>query len=287
MTGGRPLGPIREGVGQAHRAWLVPLRTKFLASGLTIGELAERSSYAKSKISVLLRGEELYPRWEMISSVLRVLEIPGASMQRLWIVAAREAKKKDEWIRSCIGPSPVAVLSGGAPLDHRTFMEARKKAYKSYARVFLHDQQHVDRVFARARDILWLRWNDAPKTTNVTQYAWGTFRRVVMDQTPHRAGYPELRPVAFDTTALAGAELSAQFAQIEESLTMMTAISRLPAAQLDVVIFKHFRRMTDAAIVDVLGVAEATVGQAARYARRQLQEMLGLDGGSEGPFQWR
>jgi hypothetical protein len=230
MTGGRRLGPIRDSAGEAHRAWLVPLRTKFLASGLTIGELAERSSYAKSKISVLLRGEELYPRWEIISSVLRVLEIPAGPMCRLWIAAALELNKKEEWIRSCIGPSQLATLSGGAPLDHHAFIEARTKAYKSYARVFLHDQRQVDRLFVKARDILWLRWNEALKSPNVTRFAWGTFRHVVMDQAPHQGSYPELRPVAFDTSALASAEQAAQFTQIEESLTMMTAISRLPAA---------------------------------------------------------
>ncbi|WP_406278717.1 hypothetical protein OHT93_37755 [Streptomyces sp. NBC_00191] len=51
---GRKLGPIADGVGAAHRAWLEPLRTRFLASGLTISDLALHGGWSKSKVSELL-----------------------------------------------------------------------------------------------------------------------------------------------------------------------------------------------------------------------------------------
>ncbi|WP_327187462.1 hypothetical protein [Streptomyces sp. NBC_01334] len=66
MRPGRKLGPIAENVGSAHRAWLEPMRETYLRSGLTLSELSLRVLLAKSKISELLRGTGLYPRWEIV-----------------------------------------------------------------------------------------------------------------------------------------------------------------------------------------------------------------------------
>jgi hypothetical protein len=107
---GRKLGPISDTVGETHRAWLEPLRRRFLASGETIGELADQSRYSKSKISELLRGEGLYPRWEIIHSVLRILQIPPGPMCRLWMAAALEANRKKEWIAGCIDTTVRTVV---------------------------------------------------------------------------------------------------------------------------------------------------------------------------------
>jgi DNA-directed RNA polymerase specialized sigma24 family protein len=285
---GRKLGPISDAVGDTHRAWLEPLRTRFLASGMTVADLADQSRYSKSKISELLRGEELYPRWEIIHSVLRVLEIPVWPVCRLWAAAALDANKKQEWIHGCISTAVLTITPLRPPLDHRAFVMSNTRAYTSYAEVFLRDRRQVQRAVSATFDILWLRWDEALRSPHVQRFAWRLFRRTVMSRTPHTGGHPELRPAAFETTALDTAGEATQFFQIEESMTMMTAISRLPAQQLDVVVFKHFRRMDDAAIADVLGVPEASVHQAARYARRQLNQTLGLDGETDkgGPFQW-
>lgn len=288
MTG-RKLGPISDAVGETHRAWLEPLRRRFLASGVTVGELADQSRYSKSKISELLRGEGLYPRWEIIHSVLRILQIPPGPMCRLWMAAALEANKKKEWIEGCIDTAVRTTVPRLPPLDHRAFALSNTAAYTRYGEVFLRDKVRVRTAVSNTFDILWLRWDEALRSPQLQRFAWRIFRRTVMSRTPHTGGCPELRSAAFDTVALDSAPGADPFAQLEESLTVMTAISRLPAQQLDVVVFKHLRRMENAAIADVLGVPEASVQQAARYAVRQLNQMLGLKGETdeEGPFLWQ
>lgn len=271
---GRKLGPIADGVGVAHRAWLEPLRARFLASGLTIQELSLRSGWAKSKISELLRGTGLYPRWEITHSLLHVLEIPTWPMQRLWTAAALEAHKKPDWIDGCI--KKVALSTGPAlpPLDHRAFAESNRPPYHAYARVFLADRE-ARHVVAEVFDVLWLRWDEALASSNVVKFAWPVLRESVMERAHHLDGCPQLTASAFDTVALDRLSgQSARFAQISESLALFAAMSRLPTHQLDVMVLLHLRGMDHAAVADVLGVPIASVHMADRYARKSLTTAL-------------
>lgn len=272
---GRKLGPIADGVGTAHRAWLEPLRSRLLASGLTISDLAQRAGWPKSKVSELLRGVGLYPRWEITHGLLHVLGIPTWPMRRLWSAAAREARKKQEWIDGCI--ERVVLSTGPAlpPVDHRAFAELNRPAYTAYARVFLRDAREADQVVAETFDVLWLRWEEALVSADVQKFAWQVLRQGVMARTPRTGDHPELVPAAFDTVALhhtSGADR--QFAQMEESMALFKALSRLPDLQLDVMVLKHLRGMDDTAVADVLGVPVASVSSADRHAKRSLTETL-------------
>ncbi|MYS24666.1 hypothetical protein GA0115240_16707 [Streptomyces sp. DvalAA-14] len=150
-----------------------------LASGLTVADLAEQSHNSKSKISVLLRGEDLYPRWEIIHSVLRVLEIPAWPVCRLWVAAAFEANKKQEWIDGCISTAVLTIAPQRPPLDHRAFALSNTGAYSSYGEVFLRDRAQVRSAVSNALDILWLRWDEALRSPQVQRFAWRIFRRIV------------------------------------------------------------------------------------------------------------
>lgn len=184
-------------------------------------------------------------------------------------------------LTGCISTAVQTMLPQPAPLDHRAFVQSNTPVYRSYGEVFLRDQAQVDTAVRNTFDILWLRWDEVLRSPQVQRFAWRVFRRTVMSRTPFIDGHPELGPAAFDTVAVGDA---VQFGQIEESMTMMSVISRLPAQQLDVVVFKHLRRIKDAAIADVLGVPEASVIQSAHYARRQLNNALGLEADEGGPF---
>lgn len=294
---GRKLGPIAEGVGRAHRAWLEPLRIRFLASGLTIGELSDRSGWAKSKISELLRGTGRYPRWEITYGLLDVLDVPTWPMRRLWMAAALEARKKPDWIDGCIqsrrhqqgpnqpGPNqqpphhrnPGAALSAGPavpPLEHQAFTELNRAAYRAYARLFVSEEEARE-VVAETFDVLWFRWDEALASADVVPFAWSVLRGSVMARACHTDGCPELARTAFDTVALSLLSTpAARFAQIEESMSLFKAISRLPAHQLDVMVLTYLRGMDHAAVADVLGVPIASVHTADRYARKTLTAAL-------------
>ncbi|MGW1106125.1 sigma-70 family RNA polymerase sigma factor [Streptomyces sp. NPDC002540] len=276
---GRKLGPIADSVGSTHRAWLEPLRTGFRNSGLTIGELSARTGWAKSKISELLRGTGLYPRWEITYGLLRELRIPAWPMLRLWTAAALEAQKKPDWITRCVDRR---VLSTGVapPLEHQAFCELQRGAYEAYAGVFLDDPVQAPQ---EAFDILWLRWDEVLASPNFVEFAWAVFRRSVMARTRHVDGYPEFTMAAFDTVALSTARTDEErFAQIEESIALYRLMSRLPERQLDVMVLHHLRGMPVLAVADVLGVPAPSVRSDQRHARHLLETALRSDDNSEG-----
>jgi RNA polymerase sigma factor (sigma-70 family) len=281
---GRKLGPIADGVGTAHRAWLEPLRTRFLASGLTISELSDRSGWAKSKISELLRGTGRYPRWEITYGLLDVLDVPTWPMRRLWMAAALEAQKKPDWIDGCIQSrhsqqnqqrrATLSTCPAIPPLEHQAFTELNRSAYLAYARLFV-SEEAAHEVVAETFDVLWFRWDEALASSDVVPFAWSVLRRSVMARARHVDGCPELARTAFDTVALSVLSTpAARFAQIEESMALFKAMSRLPAHQLDVMVLTYLRGMDHAAVADVLGVPIASVHTADRYARKTLTAAL-------------
>ncbi|OKI06228.1 RNA polymerase subunit sigma [Streptomyces sp. CB02923] len=272
---GRKPGPIADGVGVAHRAWLEPLRAKFTASGLTVTELSERSGWAKSKVSELLRGTGLYPRWEITYSLLRVLGIPAWPVRRLWMAAAREAHKKDDWIDGCLQKAALTTGPSDPPLDHRAFEELNRPAYLAYAQAFLTSDDEAHEVVTETFDILWLRWQEALNSPDVMRFAWNVLRHGVMTRARHLDGCPDLTTAAFNTVVLSEmACREARFIQVEESMALFQAMGRLPAQQLDVMILKHLRGMDFTAVADVLGIPLASVRFADRYAQQHLTSVL-------------
>ncbi|MEV7888363.1 sigma-70 family RNA polymerase sigma factor [Streptomyces sp. NPDC002817] len=272
---GRKLGPIAETAGPTHRAWLEPLRGRFLASGLTISELSERSGWAKSKISELLRGMGLYPRWEITFGLLQVLQVPTWPMRRLWMAAALEAHKKPDWIDGCIQKVALSTDPAVPPLEHQAFTELHRDPYTAYARVFLEDHE-ADEAVVETFDLLWLRWHEALASSDVVAFAWPVLRERVMDRAYHSEdGHPELTHAAFNTIALSHlTNDDARFAQITESLALFRAISRLPAPQLDVIVLTHLLGLDHTAVADVLGAPIAAIHSTDRYARKTLNTAL-------------
>lgn len=79
---GRKLGLVLPNISSAHRAWPGPLRSRYLASGLTLHELSTKFRFAKSELSELLRGVGLSPRWKIVS-MLAELGMPSWPLHRL------------------------------------------------------------------------------------------------------------------------------------------------------------------------------------------------------------
>lgn len=103
---GRKLGPIADSVGSAHRAWLEPVRETYLKSGLTLSELSVRVRLAKSKISELLRGTGLYPRWEIILSLSTELNMPQWPLYRGCVHGSGVRVRPDPGVCSGVGMRP-------------------------------------------------------------------------------------------------------------------------------------------------------------------------------------
>lgn len=56
---------MAESIGPSHQALLESLRHQISAQGITLDEPARRTGFSKDRISVLLRGIEYYPGWEI------------------------------------------------------------------------------------------------------------------------------------------------------------------------------------------------------------------------------
>ncbi|MER5586521.1 sigma-70 family RNA polymerase sigma factor [Streptomyces asoensis] len=272
---GRKLGPILSSTGSAHRSWLDPMRDTYLASGLTLNDLSERISFAKSKISELLRGVGLYPRWETVCMLAVELGMPNWPLYQLWRQAAFEAHKSSEWVDDCTDRTTVLTTTHTAPpLEHRAFRELVENHYTLFAQTFLDDDQR-DTAVSDTFDILWLTWNEALASHDTRRFAWNVLRATVMARTPHRDGRPELGRAAFDTAALQALTDPADRAnQITESLEMFTAMSRLPPSQLDVMVLRRLCGFTPETVSALLGTSLAAVRSDERHATRFLESVL-------------
>ncbi|WP_371571264.1 sigma factor-like helix-turn-helix DNA-binding protein [Streptomyces canus] len=272
---GRKLGPIAATVGSAHRSWLEPVRCAYLASGLTLSELSTRVTFAKSKISELLRGVGLYPRWEIVLLLAVELDMPSWPLYRLWRQAAFEAHKSSEWVERCTqGTTLTTTDDTPAPLDHQAFREMVEGDYLLYAQVFLDDDQR-DTAVSDTFDILWLSWNDALASHDTRRFAWNVLRATVMTRTPHLDGRPELSRAAFDTVALQSLTNPADcMNQLTESLELFTAVSRLPAHQLDVMVLRRLCGFSPERVSALLGASLAAVRSNERHATRFLESVI-------------
>ncbi|MFJ4152683.1 sigma factor-like helix-turn-helix DNA-binding protein [Streptomyces galbus] len=263
-------------MGSTHSSWLMPMRTAYLTSGLTLNDLSVRVRLSKSKLSELLRGTGLYPRWEIILSLAVTLHLPQWPLYRLWRQAATEASKSREWIeRSSQGAAGALTTSPTAPpLEHRAFRETNESDYTLYAQVFLTDEQR-DSAISDTFDILWLRWNDALASPDVRAFAWQVLRATVMSRTPHFDGRPEFTAAAFDSIALQNLTSTGErMNQIAESLELFTAMSRLPDRQLDVMVLRRLCGFTPHAVSALLGVPLATARSDERHAVHFLESVI-------------
>ncbi|MGW2918194.1 sigma-70 family RNA polymerase sigma factor [Streptomyces angustmyceticus] len=280
---GRKLGPIANCAGSSHRAWLDPMRESYLASGRTLSHLSDRVLLAKSKLSELLRGVGLYPRWEVIYRLSTELNMPTWPLYRLWRQAALDAQKTREWIDRSTEKATLATANRKPPLEHGALRQMVETDYRRYAQVFLFDDPR-DAAVASTFDILWLYWNDALASPDIRRYAWNILRATVMSKTPHVDGRPELGPAVFDTVALRSRTSETErMSQVAESLELFKAISKLPDAQLDVMVLLHLCGIAPAHASALLGVPLAAVLSDERHAVRYLERAICLPPETGGP----
>ncbi|MER5509384.1 XRE family transcriptional regulator [Streptomyces sp. NPDC002766] len=272
---GRRPEPICETAGAAHRTWLEPVRSRFVASGLTLDDLVGRSGYSKTRLSELLRGKGYYPGWEITYSVVRALDIPVGPLLRLWKAAAVEAEKTPAWISTRIR----AVQPAGhdeQPLAHAGLAQAMWHPYSAYAQAFLQSAPRARQAVAETFDILWLNWDEATTSPDTPRHAWTLLRTKVLARTPrHPAGHYDLRAAAFSTTVQAQApNLVERLARIDVFARFFDAIARLPADQMDVTVLRYLCGIAPTAIPGIVGLPPALTHTLDHHARWALNDLF-------------
>ncbi|MFH8993224.1 XRE family transcriptional regulator [Streptomyces sp. NPDC017940] len=270
---GRPPGPISETVTAAHRTWLQPVRNRLTASGLTLDALASRSGYSKTRLSELLRGKGYYPGWAITYSVIRALDLPVSPVRRLWKVAAEDAAKHTDWIKS--GIEDVQFVPEDQPVAHHAFTQAMKGPYTAYAQAFLQAQPRARRVVGETFDILWLTWDEATTSPDTPRHAWQMLRRKVLAVTPKRPdGRPDLRAAAFSTAAQASLPtLTERLHRIDVLAQFFDTITRLPPDQMDVTVLRYLCGIPEETVPGILGLPPAITHTLDHHARGALHEL--------------
>ncbi|SEB32166.1 DNA-directed RNA polymerase specialized sigma subunit, sigma24 family [Streptomyces misionensis] len=279
---GRKLGPIADRVGSSHRAWLEPTRCSYITSGRTLSDLSEHVLLAKSKLSELLRGVGHYPRWEVVHRLSIELGIPNWPLYRLWRQGALDIGKSKEWIDRS-SENTGAVPPGDQPLEHSGLRFMMEDDYRCYAAAFLAAgpcDDAIEDTFA----ILWLSWEDALASPDIRRYAWNILRATVLAKATYRDNLPELENAAFDTVAMyTHRSETGRITQLTESLELYKAISKLPPAQLDVMVLRYLCGASEERTSHLLGVPLAVVRSDERHAHRFLHSAITLPPETEGP----
>jgi transcriptional regulator with XRE-family HTH domain len=268
---GRGRQPIGDAVGIAHRAWLEPIRHHLATSGLTLDDLASRTSYSKTRLSELLRGKGTHPRWETAASVAHALGAPMPPLLRLWTNSAREAGKKQSWIDKCV--QDTAVVEDSEPLALLALTTQMAEPYTKYASAFLLNSRQTQVVVTEVFDILWMSWETALASANVRRYVWNLLRARVLLRVPQkREGRIDMSPMAMHTQAAHDIEdLAAQWAHVQELINLFEAISRLPDDHLDFIVLRYLCGMAEDQISDAMGVT-STLARVLDIESRQILE---------------
>ncbi|WP_369216702.1 XRE family transcriptional regulator [Streptomyces flavofungini] len=271
---GRPPAPICATAKPAHRAWLEPVRTRLVTSGLTLDALVSLSGYSKTRLSELLRGKGYYPGWEITYSVIRALGLPVSPLLRLWAAAAAEADKDTDWIKSRI--RDVQPLGReDQPVAHLALTQSMWKPYTAYARAFLQSERRARQVVSETFDILWLTWDVATATADTTRHSWLLLRGKVLACAPKRPdGRPDLRAAAFSTAVQADIpDLAERLHRIDVLARFFDTITRLPPDQMDVMVLRHLCGIPETAVPGIVGLAPAVTHTLDHHARGALNEL--------------
>ncbi|MCX5149514.1 sigma-70 family RNA polymerase sigma factor [Streptomyces sp. NPDC048550] len=274
---GRRLGPIAEGTGAAHRAWLEPLRDAIHGRGVTLDELQARTGRPKGHISELLRAVGRYPRWVFVRTVLLALDRPGVAydtMRLRWVLAARDLGKRTSWIKDCLheGGARHRTRATSVPLDYLAFRQMHHPHYTCYASAFLRRPGLVRKAVDDVFTLLLMLWHDALASENPERFAWPILRQTVLERAPKDNGRASLLEAAFDTVALGLAP--DPIGQVEESMALFRAVADLAPLQRDVIVLLYLCGLEDARAADELGVSLAAVRSTARHAKRNLHAAL-------------
>lgn len=173
------------------------------------------------------------------------------------------------------GPPRRAVLPK-LPADFRAFHQLYRACYVRWAEIHLGSRADAEEAVDRAFEQLAIDWIQVLRQPVPEAYAWKVVKNRTIDVARARGRRPSVVDFAiFETRALHQAV--DPIGELEESLSIYQAISQLPERQFDVIVLRYCLGYNTAEIADVMGITVAGVRSTARYARRRLKQVLGLD----------
>lgn len=170
-----------------------------------------------------------------------------------------------------------------APADFELFYEEYQEVWRAYAYAQTGScgaaDQIVDDVTAQLADL----WAVASGRDDVGRYAWALLKTTIvrwLNDRQARSAFVET--LVFDRTALAMGYVRERFNLVEESLSVYTAVSRLPEREYDVIVLRYVLGYSTAQAASVLGIDARSVNRHIRSAQRLLARELGMPGPASG-----
>lgn len=159
------------------------------------------------------------------------------------------------------------------------FHEQNHPAYLAYVEVQLGDREAAAQLVHRVWLDLAVSWAELLVQESPDAAAWAILRLHVTRQLAAWGREPALtQRAAFQRASRAVLEsMRAQFAVLESSLGLFTAISRLQERHYDVIVLQYVLGYPPKRVASIMGVTQATVRAHRRTARARLAYELGLD----------
>lgn len=175
-----------------------------------------------------------------------------------------------------VGEGGVRRPAHAAPAQFELFYQEYQEVWRSYAYAQTGSlevaDQIVDDVTAQLVDL----WACASGPDDVERYAWALLKTTIvrwLNDRQARSAFVET--LVFDRTALAMDYVREQFNLIEESLSLYTAVSRLPEREYDLIVLRYVLGYSTEQAAGVLGIDARSVHRHIRSAKRFLARELG------------
>ncbi|MBR7834611.1 sigma-70 family RNA polymerase sigma factor [Actinospica durhamensis] len=161
----------------------------------------------------------------------------------------------------------------GSKTIFEVFYERYQGAWRHYAYLYTGERAAAEEIVDRFTGRLMQNWERALEQESVARYAWTLYKDVVEHWLDERGDEPQLvQTAAFSRVARVAMDYCrGQFAVMEESLGLYSAIAGLPERQRDVIILRHVMGYPDAKVAEILGITEPSVRSHLRHARRSLE----------------
>lgn len=174
-------------------------------------------------------------------------------------------------------PEPSGQSTGRStdqiPLDFSAFHSMHRAMYVRRAERELRCRADAEEVVDQTFEQLLLAWPDVLRMPNPAAYAWRVLRNRIIDHARARNRRPALLDFAgFETVAMQ--ETHDPIGELEANWRLFRAIASLPRGRQDVLVMLHCEGYSIAETAARLGLTEAGVRSADRYAKRQLRELL-------------
>lgn len=167
-------------------------------------------------------------------------------------------------------------LAPFAPAEFELFYQEYQEVWRAYAYAQTGSldaaDQIVDDVTAQLVDL----WACASGPDDVERYAWALLKTTIVRWLNDRQARPAfVETLVFDRTALAMDYVRERFNLIEESLSLYTAVSRLPEREYDVIVLRYVLGYSTVQAAAALGIDARSVNRSIRSAKRCLARELG------------